>query len=176
MPKTRPVDGGRARSSSRDVSPPARPERLAVDVTVHGIRTPVDTPRLTRLARYVLRAERRRDAMISIALVSSRAIAALNTRYLRHKGPTDVIAFAFTPPGTGDAPALGDIYICPAVARKSARAFGVTFGDEIDRLVVHGSLHVLGWDHPPGAERELSPMWRRQESLLRSWRAKGATQ
>jgi len=176
MRKTRPVDARRARSSTRGVSPPARSERLAVDVAVHGIRTPVDAPRLTRLARYVLRAERRRDAMISIALVSSRAITALNTRYLRHKGPTDVIAFAFAPPGSGDAPALGDIYICPAVARKSAHAFGVTFDEEIDRLVIHGSLHVLGWDHPAGTERERSPMWRRQESLLRSWRANGATQ
>lgn len=176
MRKTRPVDGQRARSSSRGVSPPARPERLAVDVAVHGIRTPIDAPRLTRLARYVLRAERRRDAMLSIALVSSREIAALNSKYLGHKGPTDVIAFAFASPGTADAAALGDIYICPAVARASARTFGVAFRDEIDRLVVHGSLHVLGWDHPAGAERERSPMWLRQELLLRRWRATGAAQ
>ena len=173
MRKTLPVDGRRARSASRRASPPARPERLAVDVAVHGIRTPIDAPRLTRLARYVLRAERRRDAMISIALVSSRAIAALNTRYLGHNGPTDVIAFAFAPSGSASAAALGDIYICPAVARTSARSFGVAFDDEIDRLVVHGSLHVLGWDHPVGTERERSPMWRRQESLLRRWRTSG---
>jgi probable rRNA maturation factor len=173
MRKTRPVDGRRARPSARRVSPPARSERLAVDVAVHGIRTPVDAPRLTRLARHVLRAERRRDAMISIALVSSREIAALNSKYLGHKGPTDVIAFGFAPAGAGDSAALGDIYICPAVARTSARAFGVSFGDEMERLVVHGSLHVLGWDHPAGVERERSPMWRRQESLLRSWRSNG---
>jgi probable rRNA maturation factor len=176
MPKTRPVDARRARASSRAALPAARSERLAVDVSARGIRTSVDEPRLTRLARHVLRAERRHDAMISIALVSSRAIAALNSKYLGHDGPTDVIAFAFASPGAGDAAALGDIYICPAVARKSAREFGVAFGDEIDRLVVHGSLHVLGWDHPSGAERERSPMWRRQESLLRGWRKKGAAQ
>jgi probable rRNA maturation factor len=158
------------------VSPPARPERLAVDVSVHGIRTSVDAPRLTQLARYVLRAERRRDAMLSIALVSSRAIAALNIEYLGHEGPTDVIAFAFSPPGADNAAALGDIYICPATARKSAREFGVAFGDEIERLVVHGTLHVLGWDHPKGLQRERSPMWERQESLLRRWRKRGDAQ
>jgi probable rRNA maturation factor len=162
--------------STRGVRPPARPERLAVDVAVHGIRTPVDATQLKRLAQYVLRAERVRDAMISVALVSSRSIAALNAKYLRHKGPTDVIAFALASPGSGQAPALGDVYICPAVARLNARAFGVPFADEIDRLVVHGSLHVLGWDHPAGAERERSPMWRRQEEILLRWRKNGGAQ
>jgi probable rRNA maturation factor len=173
MRKTRPVDRRLAPSYARGVAPPAQPERLAVAVAVHGIRTPVDRPQLTRLARYVLRTERVRDAMMSIALVSSRAIAALNAKYLGHEGPTDVIAFGFSAPGPGTGPTLGDVYICPAVARLNARAFGVAFADEIDRLVVHGSLHVLGWDHPAGAQRERSPMWRRQEAILKKWRARG---
>jgi rRNA maturation RNase YbeY len=134
----------------------------------------VSASRLRQLAQFVLRAERTRDAMLSVALVSSREIAALNSRYLGHRGSTDVIAFALTPPANGKAFALGDIYICPAVARTSARAFGVPFSDEIERLVVHGTLHVLGWDHPAGNSREKSPMWRRQEELLGRWRAAGA--
>jgi probable rRNA maturation factor len=168
MRTTRQADAKRA--STR---PPARPERLAVDVSANRTRAGINASRLKRLARYVLRAERKRDAMLSIALVSSAQIAKLNEDYLGHAGPTDVIAFALSSPGKRATFALGDVYICPAVARASARAFRIPFGDELERLVVHGTLHVLGWDHPTGPRREQSRMWRRQEQLLERWRATG---
>jgi probable rRNA maturation factor len=174
MRKTRPVNRRVARPTARPAKPPARPERLAVDVALQGVRTSINASRLKDLTRFVLRAERRRDAMISVAFVSVRAITELNEQYLEHHGPTDVISFALTAAGATKTFALGDIYICPVVARQHSRAFGVSFHDEIDRLVVHGTLHVLGWVHPDGAKREQSPMWVRQETLVRRWRAKAA--
>ncbi|MFN9215076.1 MAG: rRNA maturation RNase YbeY, partial [Gemmatimonadota bacterium] len=62
---------------------------------------------------------------------------------------------------------VGDIYVCPAVAAAHAARFGCGVREETARLVVHGTLHVLGHDHPVGPTREASPMWRRQERLLR---------
>ena len=139
---------------------------LAVDVAMDGVRVPVSRERIIGLVRGVLRAEKVRDAMISVAFVDERAIAKLNKRHLGHTGYTDVISFGFAPSGP-KAPVVGDIYICPGVARWNAALNRVQLREELRRLVIHGTLHVLGYDHPEGEERLASPMWRRQEQLLR---------
>ena len=138
-----------------------------VDVTTLDVRIAVARARVARVAERVLRAEGVRHAMLSIAFVTDREIAALNWRHLRHRGPTDVIAFGFAPAAKG-GPVVGDIYIAPAVARRNAHEHGRGVREETLRLVVHGVLHVLGHDHPEDASRYESPMWRRQERLLRS--------
>ena len=140
---------------------------LAIDVATEGVRIPVARARVAALAEGVLRRERVGAAMLSIAFVSDRRIAALNRRHLGHQGPTDVISFGFAPVGTG-GPVVGDVYIAPAVARRNARDHRRGVREELLRLVVHGVLHVLGHDHPEGDSRYASPMWRRQERLLRT--------
>ena len=92
-------------------------------------------------------------------------MAALNRRHLGHAGPTDVISFGFAPVAAG-APVTGDIYIAPAVARANALEHGAGVREELLRLVVHGTLHVVGHEHPTDASRTTSSMWRRQERLL----------
>ena len=67
--------------------------------------------------------------------------------------------------GKGGA-VMGDIYICAEVARDNAKRQGVPAGEELLRLVVHGTLHVLGHDHPAGSKRTASRMWRKQEKIL----------
>jgi probable rRNA maturation factor len=142
-----------------------RTPSLAVDVAVDGVRIPLGRARVAELARAVLRAEKVRDAMVSIAFVGVRDMAALNRRHLGHRGPTNVISFAL---GAGGAagPVVGDLYIAPEVARENARRHGVPVREELSRLIVHGMLHVLGYDHPDGEDRVESPMWRRQERLV----------
>lgn len=137
---------------------------LDVEVAVEGTRVPIARARVADLARAILRAEKVRDATLSIAFVAPAAIAAINRRHLGHAGPTDVISFPIAP--AAGQPLGGDIYVCPEVARENARRHGSGVREEIARLVVHGVLHVLGHDHPEGERRTLSPMWRRQESLL----------
>ena len=63
-------------------------------------------------------------------------------------------------------PVIGDIYVCPEVARVNARRFGTPFKREIERLIVHGSLHVVGYEHPEDDSRAKSPMWKKQERIL----------
>ena len=138
-----------------------------VDVTVDGTRSPLGVARIKDIALGVLRAEKVRHAMVSITLVSPARIAGINKRHLAHRGATDVISFSLGPtPGGASSAVVGDIYIAPDVARKNARRFGNGVREELARLVVHGTLHVLGHDHPDGDARVSSPMWRRQEQLL----------
>ena len=138
---------------------------LIADVASEGVRVPLSSERVAAIARSVLRAEGVRDALLSITFLDARAMARLNQRHLRHRGPTDVISFAFDRSASRPA-VVGDVYICPDVARENAAAAGVGVREEIARLVVHGTLHVLGYDHPDGEERTRSKMWRRQERLL----------
>ena len=138
-----------------------------VHVATEGVRIPVARERVTSLAESVLRAERVRDATVSVAFVSARRIAALNREHLGHAGPTDVISFAFEPVGPAFE-VVGDVYIAPDVARKNARAHGRGVREELLRLVVHGVLHVVGHDHPEDDSRYRSRMWKRQEQLLRT--------
>lgn len=137
---------------------------LGVAVTAEGVRAPVSAVRLADAARLVLRAEKVKQSLMSITLLNTRAMATLNREHLGHRGPTDVISFGFlAAEGTG---VVGDIYICPAVARENAKAHGASVRGELLRLVVHGVLHVLGYDHPTDERREHSAMWKRQERLL----------
>jgi probable rRNA maturation factor len=138
---------------------------LAVSVATDGVRVPVARARVEALVRGVLKAERVHNAFVSVAFVSPAAIARLNRQHLGHRGPTDVISFAHA---GGGAVTIGDIYICPDAVRRNATAWGTGIREELTRVVVHGVLHVLGYDHPDDAdERTTSPMWRRQERLVR---------
>jgi probable rRNA maturation factor len=137
-----------------------------VEVASDGVRVPVARARVQAAAERVLRAERVRDAHVNVTFLDDRRMAALNRKHLGHRGTTDVISFGFAPAAKG-GPLTGDIYIAPAQARRNALAHGVRIRDELLRLVVHGILHVTGHDHPAGELRYASPMWRRQERVLR---------
>jgi len=141
-------------------------DEIDVEVSVgEGVTSPVDPARVEAAVRHVLREEGVPVAEISVALVSDAEITTLNEDYLQHQGPTDVISFALHE--EGESP-LGDVYVCVDQARRQAPEFGATPADEVVRLAVHGTLHVLGYDHPEGEGRLESEMFSRQEALLRS--------
>jgi probable rRNA maturation factor len=139
---------------------------LDVDVTTNGLRVPLARHAVADAARVALRAEGVRDALVSITMLSRTTMARLNRRHLGHTGATDVISFGFQRPSSRD-PVVGDIYVCPDVARANAHERGVSVREEVTRLVVHGTLHVLGYDHPEDESREASAMWSRQERIVR---------
>jgi rRNA maturation RNase YbeY len=136
-----------------------------VQVATDQVRIPVARERVQRVAESVLRAERVTDAIVSITFVSETEMASLNWRHLRHRGSTDVVSFGFVPIARGTT-VVGDVYISPDVARRNAAVHGASVREELLRLVVHGVLHVLGYEHPEDDTRYASPMWRRQELLL----------
>ena len=140
--------------------------RPPIHVAVDGLTTPLSRLKARQVVENVLRAERVPKALISIAFVANRQIASLNRKHLGHAAATDVISFGFGRAAPRE-PVVGDIYIAPEIARKNAGASGVSLREEIIRLLVHGTLHVLGYDHPDGKGREGSAMWKRQEQLVR---------
>ncbi len=161
---------------------------MAVEIFVADEQTdrPVDTLRWVRLAREVLEAEGvRGDAELSMLFVDEAAMAELHKRFLGKEGPTDVLSFpidddivelgarAVDSLGPGpvseieptDAPTLlGDVVVCPAVARRNAPGHAGSYEDEMALLVVHGILHLLGMDHED--DREAEAMERRERELL----------
>jgi probable rRNA maturation factor len=114
---------------------------------------PVDAPALARLAAEVLAAEGRGGEELSLSFVDEAEIADLHQRYMGEEGPTDVLSFPLDEDGL-----LGDVVVCPAVA---ARAKPDASEAELRLLVVHGVLHLLGYDHEEDGER--AEMWARQE-------------
>jgi len=94
-----------------------------------------------------------------VSLIDDAEMEELHLRYLGEPGPTDVLSFPLDPPGGGEEPRLlGDVVIAPSVA---ARNNPKDPGGELRLLLVHGILHLLGYDHEEDAER--AEMWARQE-------------
>ncbi len=137
--------------------------KLVVDVSRNDVRVPISEEKVKEIVRAVLRKERVKEAMISVAFVTDRAIAKINKDYLDHRGPTDIITFELS---SIDGIVTGDMYIAPDVAKENAKLHGVGVREELVRLIVHGSLHVLGHTHPEDEARLTSPMWRKQEKLV----------
>lgn len=118
---------------------------------------------LAAAARRVLRWERAAGTRVEITLLDAAAMRRLNRRATGRRGVTDVISYALP---QADGSIVGDIYICPAAAAGWTGADPRATRAEVVRLVVHGTLHVLGYDHPNGPGRTRSAMWRRQERYV----------
>lgn len=116
-----------------------------------------------RIADVVVAAERARGAVLSVSFVSDRTMRRLNREHLGRDRETDVIAF---PLRDGMGNAVGDVYVAPGAAQRSAAELGIPTRQELVRLVVHGLLHALGHDHPEGPARVRSPMWLKQEAIV----------
>ena len=133
---------------------------------------PVDETRLTALAHHVLSAEGLEDdAELSILLVTSDHIRKLNDRFAGDDYATDVLAFPMLD-DDGPSEMLGDVVVCPEVAEGNARKLGHDLDDELDVLLVHGTLHLLGYDHK--SEDEKNKMDARLKEILGSFAASQA--
>jgi len=97
---------------------------------------------VVRTIRRVAAGEGYRSVTISVVFIDGRTCARINRRYLGHRGSTDVISF---PLGEGRE-IEGEIYVNLDRTKRQAKSYGVTEADEITRLVVHGALHLLGYD------------------------------
>jgi probable rRNA maturation factor len=132
------------------------------EVVVSGRRLPLPSTEVRRVVEGVLEGERR-PALVSVTFLGRDAMRRLNATHKGRDLPTDVLAFAMT---DGLGRTVGDVYVCPWVAAREARARGVPLREELIRLLIHGTLHVLGRTHPEGADRTRSAMWRRQERYV----------
>jgi probable rRNA maturation factor len=129
---------------------------------------PVDEARLSALGRHALISENvDESAELSILLVTRDHIKQLNARFAGEDHATDVLAFPMMEDDE-DGLVLGDVVMCPQVARRNATARGHSLTRELDVLLVHGTLHLLGYDHE--SSEEAAGMERRLEELLDSFK------
>ena len=129
------------------------------------------------LAEFALHEEELpEETEVSIAFVCNDEIASLNAEYRGKEGPTDVLSFecdfdeaeeAF-PEGEGIV--LGDVIIAPDVAEAQTALYGTTFEQEISLLLVHGLLHLCGYDHIE--DDEAAEMQARERDILGAWFAR----
>lgn len=125
-------------------------------------RTDVDEAALGGFVAAILRQESVDDeSILSVQFIDTEAIAELNSRHLLKVGPTDVLSFPIEDAAPGEPPLrdldgppleLGDIFICEEIVASHAEEYGVSFDAELHLMVVHGVLHILGWDHQTDAE------------------------
>jgi probable rRNA maturation factor len=141
--------------------------RLALPAARAGLPR-VDRALLRRRARRILAALERDRAELSILLVGDAEIAALNHLYRGRPRPTDVLAFSLLEGAHADrrGDLLGDVVIGIETAARQARARRRTLDDEVARLLVHGALHLVGYDHLRSAEAR-----RMRAQERRVWRA-----
>jgi probable rRNA maturation factor len=113
---------------------------------------PADNDALADLARSTLDQEAAGPVELSVSLVTADEMAELHVKYAGEEGPTDVLSFTMDEEGL-----LGDVVICPEIAAKQNDDLPA----ELRLLLVHGILHLLGYDHQEDEER--AAMWKRQE-------------
>ena len=134
-------------------------------------------------AEAVLAAAGVQSAELSLVLVSDRRMRSLNRRYRKKDRTTDVLAFPmherkrgqiyFPRRKTNLSPfLLGDVVISLPTAKRQAAELGHSLRDEVSRLLVHGVLHLLGYDHER-SERDALLMARREKAVLRTIRGNG---
>lgn len=116
----------------------------------------------SRYVRKVLQAEEVDNAAISLVFVDRHRIRKMNRRYLGKNHVTDVLSF-----GLAADPLEGEVYVNLDAARVQGRRYGVTFGEEMARLIIHGTLHLVGYDdRTVAASREMKD---EEDGYLRFW-------
>ena len=155
-------------------------EHVAIVVADEQDDVELDAEVFAELARRVLDAEGA-SGELTLTFVDTDEITALNAEHMGIHAPTDVLSFPLDADDdvvASDAPVprlLGDVVVCPAVAAAAAPSHAGTVDDELALLVVHGVLHVLGYDH---AEHDDAVAMRARERALleqHHWRGPAPT-
>jgi len=146
---------------------------MQVSIVSHREPEPLAFEAFERLATFVLTIEEVPALTeLSIALVDEGEMAQLNEQYRGIEGPTDVLSFECDDPcpTPGDEPImLGDVIIAPTVAERQAAELGHSVEHELDVLLVHGVLHLLGYDHEDDADADV--MAAREAAILDAYAA-----
>ncbi|ACR80468.1 MULTISPECIES: rRNA maturation RNase YbeY [Kosmotoga] len=127
----------------------------------------VDTDRLKELIVKILESELDElpDSTLNVLLTTDEEMTYYNETYRHKKGPTDVLSFEY---GLDDPEAVGDIVISLETIEKQAKEFGNTFQEELSLMLIHGVLHILGYDHE-GDEEEAKIMFEKQEDYFNKY-------
>lgn len=141
--------------------------QFKLDVEVKTLRTtvPFSLSQIKGLIQAVLKKERIRAAHLSVLLVSDPFIRRLNKNFLSKDSPTDVLSFDLHTGKFRRKGLTGDIVVSVDAARLLSRTLKIPLKEEIGRYIIHGILHLTGYDDTTPVEKK--SMWKRQEKLLK---------
>ncbi len=133
-------------------------------------RSQVDVHDLREVVLRALTQEGVAAAELTVVVTDAESVRRLNRTYRGVDAPTDVLSFPLReeapelPSEAFPLPYLGDVIVALPVAERQARTYGRPLQEELRLLVVHGVLHLLGYDHSTPEEEAI--MWRKQEQIL----------
>ncbi len=141
---------------------------MAISIQNQQKKVKIDLRRVRQLVRRLLRAVECADKEISLLFVDDEKITEINQRYLERNYPTNVISFSFLEGEfSGVNPdLLGDIVISADTALRDAESGGLPLEDELDFLIIHGLLHILGYDHEKKNDEERERMQKKEQELF----------
>ncbi|MBP9837079.1 MAG: rRNA maturation RNase YbeY [Proteobacteria bacterium] len=127
----------------------------------------ISQKKIKEIISTILETEKVECTEISILFTGDKEIQKLNATYRRKDKPTDVLSFPLDMMEANfPKTSLGDLIISVETAIKQAKEYGVTVKEEITRLLIHGTLHLLGYDHEKVSKAEAEKMRRREKKLL----------
>ena len=133
-----------------------------IELAVVGKRPRVLTQKDVERAVELALAAAKKRGEINVAFVDEKRIRELNRIYRRKDKPTDVLSFAYQESTRG--PVNGDVIVCQDYAKRDSQTQGVPFAEQLKRLIIHGTLHVCGFDHIKTADaKRMLPL---QERIL----------
>jgi len=139
---------------------------MAIWFKTHLRRISVRANRIRRVAQSILVQAGHPTAQLSLSLVGKTRMRSLNRKYRGRDYPTDVLAFPMGSMAEQTDVFLGDVVICLPVAIGQASRFGNSADQEILRLLIHGTLHLLGYDHEQ-SPREATRMQRKERTIVK---------
>jgi probable rRNA maturation factor len=140
---------------------------MAVWLRTHLRRTSVRPKTLRRVTQSVLEQAGHPSAHLSLTLVGKTRMQRLNRTYRQRDYATDVLAFPMQDASQSPLAFVGDVVICVPVALSQASRFDNSPDEELLRLLIHGTLHLLGYDHET-TEQEAKRMQRKEQAIFRS--------
>ncbi|MSU75827.1 MAG: rRNA maturation RNase YbeY [Candidatus Magasanikbacteria bacterium] len=130
------------------------------------VKTPVTARHINKVATTASRAEAKIHGAVDIILVGRERMRRLNKQFRGLNRPTDVLSFAWNEDKAYRGNNLGEIYLCPAVLLPQAKKWKVSFREEFSRMLVHGLLHLVGYDHD--SEKKANVMFALQEKIVKT--------
>ncbi len=118
---------------------------------------PIDERFFKKVVQEILKNESEENSSLSVAFVKEEEIKKLNNKYLKKNKPTDVLSFPhntdFLKETKNFKDSLGEVVICPSVVEKNAQQLSVSIKRELSKMLIHGILHLLGYEHEKGEKR-----------------------
>lgn len=136
-----------------------------IDVSFDRAVPGFSAARVRKVVSAALKNEKTGMDRLGVRITDDRAIRRINKKFLKHDWATDVISFGFDTPGF-----LGDVVVSAQTARRLARELRIPLAQELSRYLVHGILHLLGYDDKAPVARK--KMHRRQEAILKKIKLK----